>query len=106
MMVTTAIRSTPNLCVEKWSQLGLGLTAWSLSLFHLPCTPQSPHRPKLSWPVYPTPPLTNSPPHFQGLDGAKGEKGASGERGPHGLPVSVMNFVYPRGVASYAHHAC
>lgn len=61
-----------------------------------------------SFPVLPAPPLslTGFPLPFQGLDGAKGEKGASGERGPHGLPVSVMSFVCPRAIVSYAHRAC
>lgn len=87
----------------SWSKLGPGLPEPGVSLFYLPFTPLSPHRPILS---SPPPPLTGFPLHFQGLDGAKGEKGALGERGPHGLPVSVMSFVCPRGVASYAPYAC
>lgn len=54
----------------------------------------------------PSPLLTAFPLHFQGLDGAKGEKGASGERGPHGLPVSVVSDLSPRGIACYALRAC
>lgn len=75
---------------SSMEQAGVRPDRAALSLFHLSCVLQSPHRPELSCPAAPSPLLTAFPLHFQGLDGAKGEKGASGERGPHGLPVSVV----------------